>query len=369
MKIHKSKRFRGIYHIELKNSDLSYYITYKVDGKLIKQKIGLKSKGINENVCNRIRTETIANLRIGAPIPTPIIKRKHSNVTLNDLADFYFDSQNGKSTHKWLGKFNLRIRNSIGEKDVAHIDTKTLESFRQSLIKANLAPSTTNCYIDIISAIFNYGIRNETYNGNNPTRLLRKLKVDNRRERFLSKTEIIALLNYIGDDPTLFLFTKLALSTGARFQTILNIKKMHVDLENRIISLCDFKNESHYNGYITDDDLFDVLSNRMKVIGASDYLIREDGVRDLTKYISRKMSSAFYDLFNYELDPTTDKDYRKRKVVIHTLRHTMLSHLGLKGVSPFEIKQLSNHKSLSMVERYVKLNPESGREKVEGLYG
>ena len=132
MKIHKSKRFRGIYHIELKNSDLSYYITYKVDGKLIKQKIGLKSKGINENVCNRIRTETIANLRIGAPIPTPIIKRKHSNVTLNDLADFYFDSQNGKSTHKWLGKFNLRIRNSIGEKDVALIDTKTLESFRQS---------------------------------------------------------------------------------------------------------------------------------------------------------------------------------------------------------------------------------------------
>ena len=107
----------------------------------------------------------------------------------------------------------------------------------------------------------------------------------------------------------------------------------------------------------------------MKVIGGNDYLIREDGVRDLTKYISRKMSSAFYDLFNYELDPTTDKDYRKRKVVIHTLRHTMLSHLGLKGVSPFEIKQLSNHKSLSMVERYVKLNPESGREKVEGLYG
>jgi integrase len=372
MKIHKSKRFRGIYHIELQNGDLSYYITYKADGKLIKQKIGLKGEGVNENVCNRIRTETIANLRIGAPIPiqTPIIKRKHSNVTLNDLADFYFDSQNGKSTHKWLGKYNLRIRNSIGDKDVALIDAKILESFRQSLIKANLAPSTTNCYIDIISAIFNYGIRNEINKGGNltnPTRLLKKLKVDNKRERFLSKSEIIALLNYIGDDPTLFLFTKLALSTGARFQTLLNIRKMDVNLENRLLTLKDFKNESTYNGYITDDDLFDVLSNRMKVIGASDYLIREDGVRDISKYISRKMSSAFYDLFNYELDPT-DTDYRKRKVVIHSLRHTMLSHLGLKGVSPFEIKQLSNHKSLSMVERYVKLNPESGREKVEGLY-
>ena len=259
MKIHKSKRFRGVYHIELQNGDLSYYITYKADGKLIKQKIGLKGEGVNENVCNRIRTETIANLRIGAPTPTPIIKRKRSNVTLNDLADYYFERQSNKSTHKWLGKYNLRIRNQIGKNDVALIDTKTLESFRQSLIKANLAPSTTNCYIDIISAIFNYGIQNEFYNGSNPTKRLRKLKVDNKRERFLSKTEIIGLLKYIQHDPTLFLFTKLALSTGARFQTILNIKKMHVDLENRIISLCDFKNSSTYNGFFSDDELFDAL--------------------------------------------------------------------------------------------------------------
>jgi integrase len=370
MKTHKSKRFSGVYHTLLKNGDLSYYITYRdADGKLIKQKIGEKSKGINENVCHQIRNGTIANLRIGAPtpIPTPIIKRKHSNVTLNDLADYYFDHQNKKSTHKWFGKYDRRIRNSIGDNDVALIDAKILESFRQSLIKANLAPSTTNNYFDIISAIYNYAIQNEIYNGGNPTKRLRKLKVDNKRERFLSKTEIIALLNYIGDDPTLFLFTKLALSTGGRFQTILNIRKIDIDLENRIITLKDFKNESTYNGYVTDDDLFEALSNKIKMIGAYDCLIREDGVRDISKYISRKMSSAFYDLFNYELDPT-DKDYRKRKVVVHSLRHTMLSHLGLKGVSPFEIKQLSNHKSLSMVERYVKLNPESGRDKVEDLY-
>ena len=125
MKIHKSKRFSGVYHTLLKNGDLSYYITYRdADGKLIKQKIGLKSKGINENVCNKFRNETIANLRIGTPtsIPTPIIQRKHINVTLNDLADYYFDSQNGKSTHKWLGKYNLRIRNQIGKNDVALID-------------------------------------------------------------------------------------------------------------------------------------------------------------------------------------------------------------------------------------------------------
>ena len=368
MKIHKSKRFRGIYYIELKNSDLSYYITYKVDGKLIKQKIGLKSKGINENVCNKFRNETIANLRIGTPtsIPTPIIQRKHINVTLNDLADYYFDSQNGKSTHKWLGKYNLRIRNSIGDNDVALIDAKILESFRQS-IKANLAPSTINCYFDIISAIYNYAIQNEIFNGSNPTKRIKKLKVDNKRERFLSKSEIIILLEYIQHNPTLFLFTKLGLSTGGRFQTILNIRKMDVDLENKIISLCDFKSNSSYIGFFSDDELFDALSNRMKVIGTNDYLIREDGIKDISKHISRKMSTAFYDLFNHLLD-STDKNYRKRKVVIHSLRHTFASHCAMKGMSVFQIKQLTNHKSVKMVERYAKLNPQNGRDKVESLY-
>ncbi|MCT7483313.1 tyrosine-type recombinase/integrase [Aliarcobacter cryaerophilus] len=105
----------------------------------------------------------------------------------------------------------------------------------------------------------------------------------------------------------------------------------------------------------------------MEMIGNDDKIIMVDGVRDITKYISRKMSNIFYDLFNYDLDEE-DKDYRKKKVVIHTLRHTFLSHLGLNGVSPFEIKQLSNHKSLQMVERYVKLHPQSGKEKVFGLY-
>jgi len=192
--------------------------------------------------------------------------------------------------------------------------------------------------------------------------LIKKLKVDNKRERFLSLTEIDDLIDYVKYDFTLYLFTKLSLSVGGRLQTILNVKKRDIDLENRIITLKDFKNDSTYNGYISD-----LLQQRMSIVGSNDYLVREDGISNISRYISRKMSLVFYDLFNYDLDET-DKDYRKHKVVIHTLRHTMLSHLGLNGVSPFEIKQLSNHKSLSMVERYVKLNPKSGKDKIEKLY-
>jgi site-specific recombinase XerD len=140
-----------------------------------------------------------------------------------------------------------------------------------------------------------------------------------------------------------------------------------VDLENGIITLNDFKNDSTYNGYITDDDLLELLINRMSIIGHNDFIVKENGIKDTQKYISRRLSSIFYDLFNYDIDES-ESDYRKYKVVSHTLRYTFCSHLGLNGVSPFEIKKLSNHKSLKMVERYVKLDPMSGKDKVENLY-
>ena len=41
----------------------------------------------------------------------------------------------------------------------------------------------------------------------------------------------------------------------------------------------------------------------------------------------------------------------------------------MKGCSEFIIKKISNHKSTQMVERYVKLNDESGKKEIENLWG
>jgi integrase len=368
MKMIKSKKFQGVYHTILKDGDLSYYIYYRdTNGKQHKDKVGKKSEGITEAYCNRTRLNTIVALKNGELPPNIQIRRKHKIITLNSVADFYFKHIENKSTHKWQNKYNLRIRDIIGDKDIELIGIKEMESLQQSLINENLAPSTINNYMDIVAAVCNYAIQNDIYKGKNQTKLIKKLKVDNRRERFLSKTEIEDLLENVKSNPTLHLFTKLALSTGGRFSTILNIKKRDINLENGIITLKDFKNESTYNGYITDEVLAEALQQRMGVIGSNDYLVWIDGVKNIKKYISRKMSDIFYDLFNYDIDES-DKDYRKYKVVIHSLRHTTLSHLGLNGVSPFVIKQISNHQSLKMLERYVKLNPHSGRDEVVGLY-
>ena len=58
----------------------------------------------------------------------------------------------------------------------------------------------------------------------NPCDGLQWLKINNDRERFLSKEEIDLLFSHI-EDEQIYLFTKLALITGARMQSILEIKK------------------------------------------------------------------------------------------------------------------------------------------------
>lgn len=54
---------------------------------------------------------------------------------------------------------------------------------------------------------------------------MRKLKTDSNRERFLTIEELKVLKEKVKIDEILFYFVELALCTGGRLETILNIQK------------------------------------------------------------------------------------------------------------------------------------------------
>lgn len=368
MKKIKSKRYEGVYHYVKKNGDISYYITYKdKTNTTVTKKIGDKSKGISESYCFQLRNETIVNLQNGELPPKVTLQKKYQLITLDNVSEFYFKEKTNKSLHKFEGKYNKHIKPLLGGKDIQTLDKDDMLKFQQTLLSKNLSNHTVNCYMDIVSAIINYSIDNDIYVGKNPTKFVKKLRVDNKRERILNTDEIEELLESISDNWILNLFVRLSLSTAARKSTIFNIKKRDVDIINQSITLKDFKNDSTYVGYIMDDELKRLLINRMKNIGNDDFIVSDRDISDLDRYISRKLNVIFYDLFNYDIDET-QRDYRKQKVVIHTLRHTVLSHLAMNGESPYVIKQISNHKSMDMVNRYVKLNPTLGKKPIQNLW-
>ena len=80
--------------------------------------------------------------------------------------------------------------------------------------------------------------------------------------------------------------------------------------------------------------------------------------------VRKKIKKILDRLFNVGLD----KDDRKNRVVIHTLRHTFFSHLVSNGVPIYTVKQLGNHHSIESTMRYAKLSPSSGSSEVRNLY-
>jgi len=360
----------GIFYKEIINDnnkvvDKIFLIRYRNNDQDKLLTIGRYSQGIRIEYCKEKRFEILNNIRLGEMPTTIKAKRTKSNcIKFDEIADDYFEyiSIHTKDFSNTKSRYLLHIKEYIGDNDISRITTSQIEKI-QKLKLAQLAPKTVNHLIQLIGTIYNFAINRDKYKGNNPTRNLKRLKINNARERFLSKDEINKLIKAIEYDFQLLLFVKIALSTGARFETINQIKKKDINLDERVITLHDFKNNTNYKGFIQ-ENLVSQLRERLDDIQINDYVVNFHKTKDLRSKLTKKFKPILDNLFNQGLE--TD-DYKNR-VVVHTLRHTFASHLAIKGTPIFTIQKLLNHKDITMTMRYAKLSPDSGKEFVNNLY-
>lgn len=187
---------------------------------------------------------------------------------------------------------------------------KHILDFRNQFVD-KLKPHTINLYVELIPTIYNYYRRNHDIKLTNPTHNVDKLQVSN--TRILTKDEIETLFIVLQDDFILSLFCSLSLCTGARKSTVLNYRVKDLNLEHRTLNSYDFKNETTHTSFI-DDRTYNLLQHRL-----------------------------------------------------NTFRHTLLSHLGMKGVNTQLLQKISNHKDKKMVDRYVKLNEDIGKKEINNV--
>lgn len=222
---------------------------------------------------------------------------------------------------------------------------------------------TINCIVILLNAIINYSIKEKDLKFVNPFMGMKKLTTDSNRERFLLIDELLKLKEEITDNDVLLQFVGLALNTGGRLQTILNIQKKDINLTNNTVTLKDIKNESTYRGFFN-DELKKYLKPYLRGLKINDYVVGGRTTKYPTTTLSNKLKPILDNLFNIGLD----KKDSKNRVVIHTLRHTFASHLAINGTPIFTIQKLMNHKDIEMTLRYAKLSPDSGRDSVNELY-
>lgn len=341
----ESKNYQGVRYAKLSNGDIAYYIRFTKNGKRFQKKIGTKFGGWSEKLAfnERIKLENTENI-------------ENKSLNFEDVTIRFLELQKIHLAQKTFSTIKGRIAHldSIKHKMVEDIVQKDLNDILIAL-NGKLANKTINQIIGYAKAILKfaqteYGLKIQNFEN------LKKLKVDDTRERFLSKEEILLLKESLKDKHEHLLFVNLALCTGARLMSVLDIRKKDIDLENKTITIRDFKNSSTYRGYINNEtriilfSKWDKLKDDDKVIQKAKRLIDED------------LRKIFNKLFNQ------NNPDNKHRVVIHTLRHTFASHLAIKGVSIQIIQKLLNHRDIKMTMRYSHLMPDSGKEAVESLW-
>jgi site-specific recombinase XerD len=359
--IKSSNKFKGIYHKELDDKDLTYYINYKLNGKKQWICIGKKSEGINIPYCHQIRNDIINKAKLGDD--APIVKyRKRSDYIFQEIIERYI--QNNQLAKKTINAYTF-VANLLKDKALSDITPEFINKFKNAQKSEGKAFKTINGYIETINTAFNFAIKSKLYKGDNPCKEISKLKKEGNdkstgaRERFLNDNEVDKLKQTVKNNPTITLFIELSLSTGARLETIMALTKKDIDLPHRIILLKNIKSHNDYKGFMS-DSLLPYLKTKYKELkNPNDKLINTP-----SRTIQRQLKPILDKLFNDGLD-TRDA---KNRVVIHTLRHTFASHLAIQGIPIFTIMKLLDHKDIKDTLRYAKLAPDNGLKAVKGLW-
>ncbi len=352
--------YKSIINENNKEIDKIYLIRYREKDNDKLKTIGKYSQGIRINYCKQIRNEILMKLRLGEEPPTIAKNKKKIIITLDNLAEIYFKEKEMevKDLEKIKRSYINHIKPFLGHKDADEItsdDIKEIQKYKRNF----LAERTINAIIQIVGAIYNVAIQKEIFKGNNPVnKNIKRVNVDNKRERYLTLEEINLLLNEVKHEEYLYIFVQLALQTGGRMGTILSITKKDIKLESNSIQLKDHKNNSTYLGFFN-NQLKYLLEKRMENLNTNDLII--DRGRQV---IQDRLTKIYNKYFNVGLK----NDDRKNRVVTHTLRHTFASHLAIKGTPIYTIQKLMNHKDITMTLRYAKLAPDSGKKMVLELY-
>lgn len=267
-----------------------------------------------------------------------------------------------------LGRYNLAELNAglisqarstlsaevIGQKRTVRVvaDADGRERKQVTLEDRVRAPATVVRYMAALSHALNTATHDWGWLERSPMASVKKPKVDNARQTFLSDDEIQAVLTAARSSENRFLHTivLIALSTGMRQSEIMNLRWRDVLIEDGadlgLLVMEKTKNGEARTAPLAEDALAAVLALRAKVLEgnanrlpADQLLFPSDTVRNKPVEIRKAWETC--------RERAGLSDFR-----FHDLRHTAGSLLAMSGASTREIAEVLGHKTMAMAKRY-----------------
>ena len=185
MAMTKSQKYTGVYYNELENKEKVFYFNYRDkndNNKLKWVKVGKESDGYSQDITKTLRDEQLSKMNHGEDITKVANKKKKELITLDILANRYFDDR--KSTNERKQKYTNHIKPLIGNRQIENITKVDIKKVVNSVLDLGRSNGTANSVLSLISTIFNHSIKQHGLKLINPCIGISKLKDDNKRDSF-----------------------------------------------------------------------------------------------------------------------------------------------------------------------------------------
>lgn len=265
--------------------------------------------------------------------------------TLAECLQRYIDeiSSKKKSGKQEFYKANCILKHPVSNMYMSNIRSVDIADYRKSRESDDLAPSTIQKEMALLSHLFNVARKEWGMESlKNPVQDVSNPKVSNARDRRLEGDEEQRLLEacsprFHNSNPWLLPLVQLAIETAMRQGELLDLQWKDIDIKKQILK-CRNKDPKG-------KDLHRYVPLSRKACGIFTSLPRSmDGRTFPTSQNAIKLA------FNRARERAGMADFR-----FHDLRHEATSRLFEKGLDPMEVSTITGHKTLQMLKRYTHL--------------
>jgi len=275
--------------------------------------------------------------------------------TLNDLLDRYMKEYSAinKAPKSHLRDKGLEkhLRKFFGNKFLTEITPKMISEYKMQRRTEGVSPRTVNYELTLMGHAFNLAMKEWEWVKDNPVMKVRKERVNNKIERWLSLDEEQKLL--AASPLWLKEIIIFAINTGLRQAEIMDLKWSQINFTRKTIIILEQKNKS-----------VDTLPLNATALGV--LLRKKPSILEVNKLVfvnsmgNRIGSSVLIRAFH-----RAEKKAGISKIRFHDLRHTFATRLVQNGADLFTVQKLGRWKNTSMVMRYAHHCPESLRAGIE----
>ena len=310
--------------MSVKKRGSTYYIIFRFQGKLIRKSTAQGNRQVALELEAKLKKE----------LWDAAYKNKLPEKEWLDAAIAYLNEKTKKTINDDIKILNW-INHHWAATPLKQIKSQKIDDLKQIKINENVAPATVNHYLQVIGAVLKRAHQLGWIEG---LPHIQKMSVQNKRTRWLTKTEAENLIIHL--PPHLAVMARFTLATGLRASNVRLLKWYQINLEKA-------------HAFIPVE-----LSKNKKALGiplnlkALEILKEQPVINDYVfNYKGKPVSQCSTKAFRKAREKANIKNFRW-----HDLRHTWASWHIQAGTSIQELQALGGWEDIKMVMRYAHLS-------------